>query len=610
MAQSQRVLSGSLTKGSNATPSGSIIYSYQGVNARTDASYFGSLLPRIGSGNRTKIYKSTKPLSDTEYDDSLTINDDTSDMGGEDDPRITTRISFDLERLAFGQPSTSQQGSMFADINRFDPVQYVNDPGEFMWPVNLWNLGQLPNHEFDGVVEVFDIRREVLGYMDLRYEGRTFRGSLTGPFSETPFGSTKITDKIQLVDFAPTPFFDGPNQMSHDRGTDIPVLARMSFMAHSASWTDPGSAMAFPGYQGLEIEKDAPVVAQDYHDIIYSSLRAHNPPKRQVARYNLNLTQSISGFTYKSGGSLLWWARGITNVSSDGFGQTTLPDSSMNSFTGSFKVSGNRPAHSARTPNVYLQSSTFIFDGTDDVIFVTGGYPGTGKQWNDLVGGDTDAGTLKPFSFAAWTYRPTTADTDVLFTIGGATTNPLYQGIKITITGVGRVTVRRGEDATAYVAVDTAAGVVAEDEWVHIAVTFSGIYDGITSGITMYVNGTEIAENNVNIGPGITSFGNNFLTLGDIANDAGVPQGTAWTGNLGDCALWDSVLTAEEIKAIYLAPSYPTVMSTSVGEGDMMQALKLLNSASCNGLTDPMDIRANHGFYFGQKAGSIVYGDW
>ena len=117
MAKTQRVLSGSRTKGSTASPSGSIIYSYQGIYADTNASYFGSLLPRIGSGNRTKLYKGSKPLSENQFDDSLVINNDTADMRGVSGSIITTRIGFDLERMTFGQAPTIQKGEPFADIS-------------------------------------------------------------------------------------------------------------------------------------------------------------------------------------------------------------------------------------------------------------------------------------------------------------------------------------------------------------------------------------------------------------------------------------------------------------------------------------------------------------
>ena len=598
MAQSQRVLSGSLTKGSNATPSGSIIYSYQGVNARTDASYFGSLLPRIGSGNRTKIYKSTKPLSDTEYDDSLTINDDTSDMGGEDDPRITTRISFDLERLAFGQPSTSQQGSMFADINRFDPVQYVNDPGEFMWPVNLWNLGQLPNHEFDGVVEVFDIRREVLGYMDLRYEGRTFRGSLTGPFSETPFGSTKITDKIQLVDFAPTPFFDGPNQMSHDRGTDIPVLARMSFMAHSASWTDPGSAMAFPGYQGLEIEKDAPVVAQDYHDIVYGSLNSHNPPTQRIkAQYDLNLTWSIGENKYTSGGSLVGWWRLTKDVATAG----VVPDSSLNSFTGSFPGgSGTRPTFAQFTPSDRIQKMSGDFDGTDDFVYV-GDSPT--KSWNSLVGGSEASGDLKAFTISFWVYITTD---DSLNEVVSISSQADASAVRVGIGNAGRLYLRRSNE---YNFSYGAPGPVTEDAWHHVVAVYSGVWDGVTTPWTVYVDTAVIPLTYYSqITP--TDFADDVQLRIAARKSSGQIAASYFDGTLADVALWSTALSAADVNTLYEATAGALGVNTLTDASDMTEALRLLNSSSCNSLTDPMDIHANHGFYFGQKAGSIVYGDW
>ena len=41
----------------------------------------------------------------------------------------------------------------------------------------------------------------------------------------------------------------------------------------------------------------------------------------------------------------------------------------------------------------------------------------------------------------------------------------------------------------------------------------------------------------------------------------------------------------------------------------MKSAIKMFSSASYRETTDPLEKRANHGFYFGQKAGSITWGD-
>ena len=42
---------------------------------------------------------------------------------------------------------------------------------------------------------------------------------------------------------------------------------------------------------------------------------------------------------------------------------------------------------------------------------------------------------------------------------------------------------------------------------------------------------------------------------------------------------------------------------------DIMHALKLLNSSSCEDVTNPLEKRAATGFYFGNAAGSITFGD-
>ena len=75
MGTTQRVLSGSKTKGSTATYSGSVQYFYQGVNAKDDEIYFGSLLPRIQSGPRMALFRGTQRLSDKHFDDTVRMPD-------------------------------------------------------------------------------------------------------------------------------------------------------------------------------------------------------------------------------------------------------------------------------------------------------------------------------------------------------------------------------------------------------------------------------------------------------------------------------------------------------------------------------------------------------
>ncbi len=265
MPTTQRVLSGSITKGSTATLTGSVQYYYQGVNSRTFSSYYGSLIPRVGSGDRTKLYKSGHPVSDVLFDDSIILNNTAEDMGGETDLRLEQRVNFDFEKRNFGQPPVTLQGEPYADALDFDPVAYIQDSDEVMWPVNLWNLGDLPSYEYDGVIEPLDIRDEILGYIDGRFEGRAIRGSLVGGSSEKPWGSNPIKSEWAINDAPYRPFLDAPDGMSSES---------INF--------------AMQAYQDIRNPDDSGFTETDYHDNLYITLILHNTEDIHTALRNLN----------------------------------------------------------------------------------------------------------------------------------------------------------------------------------------------------------------------------------------------------------------------------------------------------------------------------------
>jgi hypothetical protein len=553
------------------------------------------------------LYKDTKPLSENEFDDSLVVNNDTADMRTASGSIITTRIGFELERMTFGQPPTSQQGEPFADISGFDPVSFLHDPGHTLWPANLWNAGSLPDHEFDGVIEVFDIRREILGQVDLRYEGHAPRGSVMGPFSESPFGSTAITDKWTFADYALSPFLDGPNEMSKDRGTDIPVVARMSFMAASASWTDPNSAMAFPGYQGLEREKLTPFVAEDYHRLVYSKIYNNNPAITDKASYDLTRDFTASSLKFDASSNLIAWWR---------MGEQVYLDASTNAFTGSFPNQCDPPTPWAQTPSTYIQTTSWAFDGGDDAVAITGNGPTT---FNNLIGGSYGAGTLKSYSISFWVRQNN--DSGTIFMAGKARTDSSQfagPGFDVRVTNNGKIEHRRfgllGAERS-YTGLDLAP----DNVWAHVVVCWDGKnYSETVPGqaddtyTSIYVNGSKrtLASSTWYVGTGLGySDFDDFAVIGARATPPWYSIVDELNGSLVDLAIFDKVLTPSNINAIYLASS-GSVNENTAHEDPMVTALHALNGSSCATLTNPIDHQANRGFYFGKKAGSIVYGDW
>lgn len=606
MAKTQRVLSGSRTKGSTATPSGSIIYSYQGINARTNASYWGSLLPRIGSGNRLNLYKGSKRLSENEFDDSLTINNDTADMRGVSGSIVTTRIGFDLERMTFGQAPTTQRGEPFADISSFDPVAYLHDPGHTMWPSNLWNAGSLPDHEFDGVIEVFDIRTEILGLVNLKTEGRAPRGSVTGPFSENTFGSTKITDVWKKTENQQTFFLDGPFELSKDRVDAVPVLARIEAKRSATPWTDPHSAMPLQAYQNLDNEELGPMVQEDYHKLLYSRVYNGNPAITTNSSYDLTKSFIASSFEYSSSSSLVAWWRMIGTVGTD------VPDSSVNAFTGSFPNDCTPPDGNQQPPSTYIQGSSWDFDGSnDEVIAITGGGSST---LNNFIGGSYGAGTLKSYSIAFW-IRNAGTDNGYVFVAGDPAAQP---GIFVRVDSNGRIRHSRygtGKYESSY----TTTGLAPASTWVHVVISWDGKnYTETVPGAAdanyaqIYVNGVKTSWASA----GVAGFGlgpSDFADYASIGGKSTPPYSTQVTelaGHLADLAIFDKVLPQKDVKAMYLASSGSICNKNAAQEDPLIPALQQLNLNSCDTITDSLEKRANHGFYFGQKAGSIVYGDW
>ena len=257
MADSDRVLSGSLTKGTRATLTGSASPFYQGINVKTDKVFVdGNISPRLGSNSRRlAIFKNNVRMSSIQFDDTISLNNDSQDLN-DDESKFEERLVFDLEISQYGQPIVTLQGEPFADLTSFNPVSFIQAPDEAMYPVNLWNLGELPDHEFNGVIEPLDIRGDILGLNDYRYEGHSVRGGLVGSAASRPWGSLEINDTWSLSDKSYFPFLDAPVTMTTGSSDINPYDVQ--------------------GYQDIRAAAGQSFREKQYHNVVYSRLYAHN----------------------------------------------------------------------------------------------------------------------------------------------------------------------------------------------------------------------------------------------------------------------------------------------------------------------------------------------
>lgn len=309
MSESQRILSGSKTKGTRVTSADALKPFDQGINIKDFSTIGDSLRPQIRSGDTLGIFKAGVRMRGTLFDDTITLNNTLDDLR-EDDDAFEQRIVFDIEKSNFGQPPETPQGEPFADLVDFDPVVFIQDPGVFMFPVNLWNLGELPNHEFDGVMEVFDKRTHILGLVDLRYDGRTTRGALIGSAGERPYGSKEISQTYAINDPSAKSFLDAPDAMTSEE-----VGSRGPFVK-----------VAFPlqGFQDITETNEGKYVEQDYHDLVYKKIKKHNDNGMINALELLNSSscQTISNPFEKSAATGFYFGERAGSIT---FGNSYVP---------------------------------------------------------------------------------------------------------------------------------------------------------------------------------------------------------------------------------------------------------------------------------------------
>jgi hypothetical protein len=239
---------------------------------------------------------------------------------------------------------------------------------------------------------------------------------------------------------------------------------------------------------------------------------------------------------YASPGSLVSWWRLNENVSSAGDVTDAAGDN-----PGTFDAAGDRPAYSAVLyPSSRIQVASNTFDGTDDGINV-----GTAATWDAIIGNDTASGSTQKMSFSAWVYK--TGD-------GGGTAGRIFQfgdGDALLYT--------EGSEEVKFATVwngsttrwETPASSFSLNTWTHIVVTYDA--NAPTNAPAIYIG--AVAQSLTRSGATPTGVWNGIAT--DACYIGNKKSGTrAFAGNLADVAVWNKVLTANEVSALYNAASY------------------------------------------------------
>ena len=256
----------------------------------------------------------------------------------------------------------------------------------------------------------------------------------------------------------------------------------------------------------------------------------------------------LPGIGYDSSGSLSGWWRLKANVSATG----DVVDWAAGTYPGTFASDPtHRPAYSTAlypSQSLHVQAASCTFNSAAPSAVRIG----TAAAWNAVIG---TVGTSQ-MTFSLWAYKTGDGGFSVgrLFQFG----NTGAQGIALYTTSTGILKFETGWNgfSTGW---QTGTSAIALNTWIHIAVTYDAtavpgtrpkVYLNSHSVESLSAFGTLPSAPWDGISGAVSVLGNNTTST------------VGWDGQISDVGVWNSILTAEEIKAIYEVSSTGTFVAT------------------------------------------------
>jgi len=284
----------------------------------------------------------------------------------------------------------------------------------------------------------------------------------------------------------------------------------------------------------------------DTSDRVYD-LNTHMPvfPGTALESQKYSSTKTLQG----------WWRLNTEQFSVN----DKVPDSSVHNRPGTFIAATHVPTVSPTVPSKYIQNATssYNFDGTTDAIHI-GNPIGSPSLWNNIIGTGPE-GSSK-MSFSAW-IRPASLGEGSRGTILDFGANDILFRVETNGSGGYRImysTKWNGGDFVHWTATSM-NGVF--NQWAHVVVSYDAT--STSNNAVLYYNGVAQTVAETGTAPAVAWDGIDGTVGGTIGNNSG-GSGT-FDGRLADVAIWNSILSATEVEALYSAVTVDLVDLT-VGE--------------------------------------------
>tara|TARA_Y100000310_G_scaffold318219_1_gene372021 strand:+ start:45 stop:1424 length:1380 start_codon:yes stop_codon:yes gene_type:complete len=415
------------------------------------------------------------------------------------------------------------------------------------WPVVLDNPSAIDIFNFTGVIEPFTLRKTIAGTS-------TFIGNHFDPEPHSVKGSVFSGERqtgFYRASFKSSNFYDinDSKMLPFEHITDTTGLGDLASHVAPVSFVADITSSAPPFVETTPL--------QEIFDL------TKNPEIAQFYSYNTSVYGSktyslLDGFDagvwpniYQSPltSSLMGWWRLNEDVSTSG----NVTDSSGNGNPGTFSEGGytwDRPEFSGSlSPSSYIQEGSCGFSATagDD----TGMSVGDVSIWRPLVG---DTGTSR-VTISAWIYWA-----DGNSTVGRVVQFGVYQYLYVSSHAAlrGRITFTTRWDGSS-VSWDSTRN-CAEQTWTHIVATYDA-RDAANDPV-FYINGVKVGATNDGSAP--TGAWGAWPGAGDVTIGSDYNASNGFTGNMADVAIWNAILTHDQVRALYEA--YRGVFIRSSGQ--------------------------------------------
>ena len=254
--------------------------------------------------------------------------------------------------------------------------------------------------------------------------------------------------------------------------------------------------------------------------------------------------RTSTGERYAAQSNLVGWWRLNEDVATSG----DVTDSSGNGYTGTFDDDTWRPKASLRSPSdKFIQKASCEFkDDTVQTIDL-----GDGVLWNTIIG--TGTGASNTFTIAAWVRSQAVFDHTAIWSAGSRGT------------GAGSIILyaTKASDDTHRIYFSTSwngssnyfttKDIIRAGVWSHVAITYNA--SSPLNDPRIYINGVLATSQSWSVQPtgtwdGIYSHSAATVQIGNEGETDSGGNNFTWDGQLADVAIWNRVLTSEEIRAI------------------------------------------------------------